>query len=248
MISELEHEHTPDAVANRLNEEPTQSYLRDFVYGAIDGCVTTFAIVSGAVGADFSSRVVIILGVANVVADGFSMAVSNYLGTKAEVEQVELARRIEEKHIRHTPEGETEEIRQIFSNKGFDGQLLEDVVEVITSNRHVWIETMLREEWGLSLTKQSPVKAAWITFIAFVIVGFLPLSPFIADAIFGLSAQPIFGISLSFTAIAFFSIGALKARYLSESWLRAGIETLLMGGGAAGVAYGLGLLLKNVVG
>ena len=91
-------------------------------------------------------RPVIVLGFANLLADGLSMAVSNYQGTKSQREQVEQARRKEEHHIEQIPEGEREEVRQIFARKGFEGGVLEKIVEVITQDRQLWIRTMLTEE------------------------------------------------------------------------------------------------------
>ena len=117
----MEHEHSKQAIARRLAGAPSSSYLRDWVYGGIDGAVT-FAIVAGVIGAQLSNRVVLILGVANLVADGFSMAASNYSGTKTEHEEQAQLRAIEERHIEAVPEGEREEIRQIFRGKGFRGR------------------------------------------------------------------------------------------------------------------------------
>jgi hypothetical protein len=144
----LAAEHTPWAVGRRLRRPRPASYLRDFIHGAVDGTVTTFAVVSRVAGADLDASDVIILGGANLVADGFSMAVSNYLGSRAERQQRELARREEELHSRLVPEGEREEIRQIFAAKGFRGRDLERVVEVITSDPQLWAETVMTEEHG----------------------------------------------------------------------------------------------------
>ena len=115
----LEHSHTREAIRERLARGPRNNYLRDWIYGGIDGAVTTFAIVAGVVGADLATTVVLVLGFANLLADGFAMAASNYIGTKAERDDYDRVLDIERKHIALVPEGEREEIRQIFASKGF---------------------------------------------------------------------------------------------------------------------------------
>jgi vacuolar iron transporter family protein len=244
----LQAEHTPEAVAERIHLDRPQNYLKDFVYGAIDGCVTTFAVVSGVIGAHLDTKIVLILGFANLLADGFSMAVSNFLGTKAEQQAIHRARQIEEAHVDHIPEGEVEEIRQIFRQKGFEGKLLERLVKVITGDRKLWVETMLKEEWGLSLTPVSPTRAGLATFAAFVLVGFVPLLPFTVASLIGVNDRMSFILSAAFTGLTFFFVGVLKAKYVAESWMRSGIETLLMGGGAAILAYVVGVALRGIGG
>ena len=139
-------DHSPEAVAKRLAEGPRKVYIKDFIYGGIDGAVTTLAVVSGVAGAGFSSVVIIVLGLANILADGFSMAIGNYLGTKADNQHVENERQQELLEIELNPEGEREEIRQIFAAKGFSGDQLEEVVNVITADETRWVNTMLQEE------------------------------------------------------------------------------------------------------
>ncbi len=241
----LQKDHSPEAIAQRLRSGPDAVYIKDFIYGAIDGAVTTFAVVSGVAGAGLSSTVIIILGLANIVADGFSMAVSNYLGTKSENQRVEYERAGEYAEIAHNPEGEKEEIRQIFADKGFEGEQLETVVDVITADPERWVNTMLQEEHGLSLQEHSALRAALVTFAAFAIVGLLPLLPFLVNLWKPLIAEAFFVSSL-ITIAAFFWVGAFKGRYVGHSWLRSGIETALMGGVAAGLAYGVGVLLQSL--
>lgn len=245
-LSELKAEHTPAAVAARIEAGPRPTYVRDFIYGAIDGCVTTFAIVSGVIGAELSAAIVLILGLANLLADGFSMAVSNFLGTRAERRSINRARAVEESHIARIPEGERQEIREIFRRKGFEGDLLEQIVEVVTSNRRLWVETMLREELGLHLEGPSPVKAALVTFGAFVSIGSVPLVPFALARWVGAEWLDPFLTSCVLTGIAFFSVGAFKSAAEPGRWFRSGLETLAMGGGAAAVAYVVGAVLKGL--
>ena len=238
-------EHHPEAIRARLSERYKHSYLGDAVLGAIDGCVTTFAVVAGAVGAGFPNLVALVLGVANLVADGFSMAVGNYQGTKSEKHLLERVRSTEERHIEKVPEGEREEIRQIFKAKGFEGSTLEEIVDGITSNRKVWIDTMIREEWGLQVEGANPFRAALATFGAFIIVGLLPLLPFFVTVV---STDRTFAISAVITATAFFAVGFLKGKETEKSPWLSGFETLLSGGAAAVLAYLVGSWLHGIYG
>jgi len=244
---QLKAEHTPAAIRERLNNGPNHNYLKDFVYGAIDGAVTTFAIVSGVAGAGLSSEVVIVLGVANLIGDGFSMAASNFLGTRAENQLRQKARRTEEEHIEKYPEGEREEIRQIVKQKGFEGEDLDRAVDIITSDRSQWIDMMMREELGLTLENPPAWKAAFMTFFAFVLGGSIPLLVFIVDAISAEAVSSPYLFSTLMTGVAFFAVGAFKARFVDEKWPVAGGETLLIGGLAAGLAYAIGAFLRDLV-
>jgi VIT1/CCC1 family predicted Fe2+/Mn2+ transporter len=246
-LEQHRHEHTREAIRRRLQAGYTHSYLRDFIYGAIDGTVTTFAIVCGVAGADLSAGIIVILGTVNLLADGFSMAVSNFLGTRAEQQLRARVRKTEERHIIMYPDGEREEVRQIFARKGFAGDELEHVVQVITSDRQRWIDTMMTEELGLPLAGGSAAKAGVVTFIAFVLVGFLPILSFTVDlAVPGTVPYPLLWSTL-LTGVAFFIVGATKSRFVAERWHLAGVETFAIGSVAAGIAYLVGVLLGGLV-
>ena len=236
----LEHGHSREEIAGRLAESRGRGHLRDAVYGAIDGTVTTFAIVAGVVGANLSTNVILILGLANVLADGFSMAAANYSGTKAELDDARRLRRVEERHILEAPDGEREELRQILAAKGLDGAVLEAATDAIARDRKSWIDIMLVDEYGLAPVDPRPVRAALATFVAFVAAGLVPLLPFLV------SASDAFAWSAVLTAGVFVGIGTLKSRWSLAPWWRSGFETLAIGGVAAAIAYGVGAALSHL--
>ena len=234
----LEHGHTQSEIARRLADRPRASYLRDWVYGGIDGAVTTFAVAAGVAGASLSPGIVLVLGGANLLADGFSMAAANYSGTKSEREEFDRLLQVERKHIALAPDGEREEIRQAFAKKGFSGEELERIVATISSNESGWALTMMLEEYGLAPVLRSPAVAALNTFAAFATFGAIPLIPYLLGGGFLWSAVA--------TGAAFFVIGSARSRWSLRSPLISGLETLLIGGAAATLAYAAGVLLGEI--
>ncbi len=235
----LEHNHSAAEIRERLARDTRGNYLRDWIYGGIDGTITTFAIVAGVVGADMPGTVVLVLGLANLIADGFAMGAGNYSSTKADLDDYQRLLAIERKHIAVEPTGEREEIRQIFALKGFSGAELERIVDVISSDEDLWARTMAVEEYGLSPAVKSPVVAALSTSAAFVLCGLVPLVSYLV------------AYSEAWCAIAtgfvFFAIGALKSRWSLAGWVRSGTETLLIGMSAASLSFGIGYGLRTLV-
>lgn len=244
-LEDLRAQHEVAVIEARLAAAKQNSYLGDAVLGSIDGCVTTFAVVAGTAGAALPAAVAIVLGLANLVADGFSMAASNYQRAKSEHELLAKARAIEEMHVREVPEGEREEVRQIYAAKGFQGDVLEEIVSGITQDRRLWVDTMLTEELGLRLDLPNPGIAAMTTFLGFCAAGIVPLLPYLLP---GLPPDLVFPVSAVATGLTFFGIGVLKGRTLQYPLLKSGLETLLVGGAAAALAYLAGILLKGLVG
>lgn len=237
-MTKLEHEHTPEAIRERLSEGPDISYLREWVYGAVDGVVTTFAIIAGVTGASLSPVIVVILGLANLIGDGFSMAASAYSSARTDEDIYKRLRTIEQRHIISDPAGEAEEIRQIYAKKGFEGKDLENVVTVITGDRKTWIDVMMQEEYGVGRALKPPLKIGVHTFAAFVACGAVPLLPFV------LGLPQAFGWATGLAALTFFAIGSFKSHWAVQSWWRQGLETLAIGMTAAGLAYLIGYGLR----
>ncbi|KAA9130294.1 hypothetical protein F3N42_13225 [Marinihelvus fidelis] len=237
-----DHSHEPGAIRERLAAGPETNYVQEWVYGGIDGVVTTFAIVAGVTGASLSPFIVVILGLANLVGDGFSMAAGAYSGARTRADNRERLRRVEESHVDADPEGEREEVRQIFAAKGYEGRDLDKVVDGITANREAWIDVMLQEEYAAGPDGKTPLRVGLHTFVSFVLFGAAPLLPYLfrfADA---------FHWALAFSSLTFFAIGSLKSRWSVHSWWRQGLQTLGIGLVAAGIAFGIGYALRGIGG
>ena len=233
-----EHGHTPEQIAERLRRRDDGNYLKDTVYGGIDGVVTTFAIVAGVEGAGLSHTVIIALGIANILADGFSMAAGNFAGTRAELDDRKRIISVEKQHLVAHRDGEIEELRQILRLRGLEGEVLEQAVHAISADEGRWLDLMLTDEYGLSHSTPQPTRAALATFGAFIAAGIIPLLPFL------LAMRDAFSISVMATASTFFLIGALKSRWSLSPWWRSGLETLAIGATAAAIAYMVASLFR----
>ena len=223
-------------------------HFDDFIYGSIDGAVTTFAIVAGVMGASLPSGIILILGFANLFADGFSMAAANYQASKARNEFIEMKRKQEEWEIDNLEEQERDEIRDIYREKGFKDELLEDVVRIITSRRKVWIDTMMKEELGLIEDEKNPMDSSVSTFVGFNLIGLIPLIPFMVFMAIGIELNSVaFVYSIVSVLAAFFLVGMIKGKIVKKSMIRSGVNTLIIGGIAAVVAYMVGYGLNFLV-
>lgn len=236
-------EQHPDAT----NNVGLYKYLPEFVYGAMDGSITTFAVVAGAAGAGLSGNIVIILGFANLIADGFSMSVGAYLSAKSAKELYRKHRRIEYWEVENIPQSEEEEIREIYRNKGFEGQLLEDAVKKITEDKDRWVDTMMKEELEMIPEPKSPFMIGLSTFISFVIIGFIPVTVFVIDYIISIEKN-IFFISSVLTLCAFIGIGYMKSFVTQTSKTKGVLQTLILGITAALLAYAVGYFLESILG
>lgn len=233
----------------KLHQENTrfgrlQVYLREFVYGGVDGAVTTFAVVAGGFGAGLDSGVIIILGFANLFADGFSMSVGAYLSAKSEKENYTKHQEIEYWEVENLPEKERQEIEDIYRAKGFKGDLLQQVVDQITSNKDLWVAEMMKDELNMIEETKSPFKVGLATLIAFIVIGFIPLLMYTWDFLYPSEFNSFLWTAI-LTGIAFILVGWLKSAVTQAPLLKSILETLALGAIAALIAYYVGDVLEQ---
>jgi len=222
-----------------------KEYIAEFVYGGIDGSITTFAVVAGAAGANADIRWVLIFGFANLIADGFSMSVGNYFSSKAALDNYDKHEAVEYWEIEHLREKEIEEVREIYEAKGFKGQLLEDVVATIISDKKVWVDTMMKEELEMTRESKSPLSTAIATFISFNIVGFIPLVVYVIAMFTDVNPSALFPISCVGTGLSLILVGYLRGVVTNINKMKSIIQTLALGGLAAAFAYFVGEVLAK---
>lgn len=215
--------------------------IKDIIYGANDGIITTFAVVSGVVGASLSTKTILILGFANIFADGFSMAASNYLGSQSESELVESEYRRELREIEEIPEMELKEVQEVLMKRGYSMHDAVELSERLKRNKQFFADFMMRYELGLNPEGDHHLRAALFTFLAFVGAGLMPLLPFLV-----IHTADTFAVSAGATAVSLFVVGALRYFVTGKNWLRSGLTMLFVGGVAALVAYGIGYALSGL--
>jgi VIT1/CCC1 family predicted Fe2+/Mn2+ transporter len=195
-----------------------------------------------------SPGIILILGFANLFADGFSMAAANYQASKARNEYIQMKRKQEEWEIDHLEEREKDEIRDIYRKKGFKDELLEEVVRTITSRRKVWVDTMMKEELGLIEYEKRPLDGSISTFFGFNLIGLIPLIPFMMFMAMRIdSNSDAFYYSTLFVLSTFFIVGIIKGTVVKKSKIKSGLFTLIIGGVAALIAHMIGCGLNFLV-
>lgn len=238
---------TSHGTHTEMHEGESGKYLKSWVYGGLDGIITTFAVVSGVIGAGLEASIILILGFANLIADGISMGVGDYLSTKSEREYYDLEKRRETWEVNNHPKGEIDEMIEVYEKNGFSKEDSKKMVKLLSKNKKFWVKTMMHEELGLMKENISPVKHGFVTFVSFLIFGLIPLSLYVFSAVFNVSISNGFLLTSAFAGVAMFVLGSAKTRFTGKNWIRSGLETLTIGGVAASAAYFVGVLLSNIV-
>lgn len=240
--------HSKELITEETWHKTTQGrYMSPIVYGASDGIITTFAVVAGAMGAHLSPQIVLIMGFANLFGDGFSMAMGDYLSKRTTIKYNETERQREKWEVEIDPSSEKSELIEIYKSKGLETEKAKDLVEILSSNKNLWVETMMHEELGILEDKNdSPIKDALVTFFSFVFFGFMPLVTYILASFIPIFEQNTFLTATILTLATLFIVGTLRNIVTNVNWIKSGLEMLLTGSMAAFVAYIVGFLIKYV--
>ena len=236
--------------AEERHGSESSKYIGNMVFGGLDGIMTTFAVVSGVAGAQLNPAIIIIMGLANLFGDGFSMGLGAFLSRKSEKEYYDHEYEREAWELANYPEGERQELLEIYLKQGYPPADAQKIVDVKTANKELWLSAMMNEELGLMKDDSSPLGAALTTFFSFLVTGSLPLLVYLAALLFNftLSATTSFLISVVLSGVALFALGAAKYFVTRRNPFFSGFEMPIVGGCAAGVAYLVGSLLKGIVG
>ena len=232
---------------SELHSTSGGKYLKSWIYGGLDGVVTTFAVVAGVVGAGLSSSIILIMGFANLFADGISMAVGDYLSTKSQGEYYKTEKTFEEFKARKNPKEEKFEMESLLVKKGFDRQDANKISFLISKNKRYQAETMLHDELGISVENSNPTKNALATFGSFLLFGMIPLIIFVVGVVFDITINNSFFWASVLSGVSIFLLGVFKSKVTKKNWFKSGLSTLLIGGTAAVAAYFVGEILSKIV-
>lgn len=246
--SALAHTHKAIAQAHEHHGGAGSQYLGEMVYGGLDGIITTFAVVTGVAGAQLGIPVILILGMANLLADGFSMATGAYLSTKSEQEYYRKEWQREAWEVKHFPEGERMELMDVYRSRGYSDEDASQLVDIQSREPTRWVNAMMLDELGMMKDESHPFTNALVTFGAFVVAGSVPLLVYLTGLVVPIPEVITFPISLGMSALALFGLGAAKVLVTKLNPLRSGLEMLIVGGLAAVVAYVVGVVLKGIGG
>ena len=217
----------------------TSGNLRAAVLGVNDGLVSNFSLVMGVAGGTGNTDIVLLAGVAGLLAGAFSMAAGEYVSMRSQRDVYEHQIRQERAEIEMWPEEEEEELALLYQAKGLSREEAQLVAKRVMANPEVALDTMVREELGLNPAELgSPWGASLSSFVAFVAGAIIPILPYVLGA----QSQAVF-ISAALSAVALLSVGGLLAWVTDRSASWGALRMLLAGGAAASVTFGVGHLV-----
>ena len=245
MVAQIDHYALnlhPRDLTHHSSADPHRraSALADIILGGQDGLVNVLGVILGIAAATSDPRIVLVAGLAATFAESISMGAVAYTSTLAEADFYESERAREYRHIQEVPKLEREEVRQLYQDKGFQGELLDRIVDTITTNKDVWVAVMMAEEHQLMPTdRKQALSAALLVGFSAIVGSLIPLAPFVL-----LPIVPSMVASVAVTALVLFAVGVYKARMTVGHPGKSGLEMAVIGTVSALVGYAVGALLK----
>ncbi|CAJ1961113.1 unnamed protein product [Cylindrotheca closterium] len=229
-------------------------FLKPIIFGGLDGILTSFAIVAGAAGGGLSPEVVMVLGFSNIFADALSMGVGEFLSSKATNEWILSERKREEWEMENYPEGEIQEMIDIYKEKGMEHEDAKLVIETMAKYKDFFVDLMMAQELELQVPDEDHVEESMregvVMFLSFASFGAMPLLGYvIIPASFPqLGNDTLFAAACIVTGLVLFFLGSVKSKFANMNWFTSGLETLLLGGCCATVAFTIGHYINGLVG
>jgi vacuolar iron transporter family protein len=231
------HQHPPTHELHHAHRDVTGGWLRPAVFGAMDGLVSNVSLISGFAGNNSGSHVVLLAGLAGLVAGAFSMATGEYTSVRSQNEAMRAEVAVERRELRRSPRSELAELAGVYRRRGLDEALADEVARALSRDPEVALEVHTREEMGFDPADlPSPLLAAGSSFLSFALGALVPVLPYLAGA-------SSFLLSAALSAIALFAVGVVVSRFTLRSPLYTGLRQLLLGAVAAAATFGMGALV-----
>lgn len=221
-------------------------YIKSMIYGGIDGVVTTFAVVAGVSGASFTNNVLLVLGLANLIADGFSMGFGDFISSKAENEFRKKETVYEHWMLEKHPAQIKEQVKNIYIKKGFMDHDAEALAAITANNKDMVVSLFLAER-GIFKAATSPVAKSLYTFFSFLFFGAIPLLTYLVVPYVPVAQNHNFATACLLTGLTLFALGTVKVTFTGRNWILSGLEMVFLGGFSAFIAYLVGVLLGHLI-
>ncbi len=229
-------------MSTHIEEHSSASELvRDAVIGMSDGLTVPFALAAGLTGAVGASSLVVTAGLAEIVAGSIAMGLGGYLAARSEAEHYVSELRREEREVRERPNDEIAEVREIFETYGLASEDSARLAESLSKRPEAWVDFMMRFELGLEAPNPSRARTSALTIaLAYIVGGLVPLAPYMLVTTARDALMPSVGVTL----VALGVFGYVKGRFTGAPAVRSALQTMLIGGLAAGAAFGIAQLIS----